>query len=143
MKLADVNYVPNASLNVDFNKFVKTLTIIRRDFGELGLGVKTGLDVPNEGDGYKGQRSEAGLLLDACIGQYDTYTPIQLAQYTCTVANMGKKVQPHFLVESFKTDDAGNNVSTYKFKTNIQDDVSSQVEAFQQIKKECVLVLQE
>lgn len=135
MKLADVNYVPNASLNVDFNKFVKTLTIIRRDFGELGLGVKTGLDVPNEGDGYKGQRSEAGLLLDACIGQYDTYTPIQLAQYTCTVANMGKKVQPHFLVESFKTNDAGNNVSTYKFKTNIQDDVSSQVEAFQQIKK--------
>ncbi len=55
---------------------------------------------------------------------------------------MGKKVQPHFLIESFKSDAEGNN-PTYKFKTNIQDDVSSQADAFKQIKMECVHVLQE
>lgn len=53
--------------------------------------LKAGLDVPNESDGYKGRDTAPGHLLDACIGQYDTYTPIQLAQYTCTLANMGKK----------------------------------------------------
>ncbi len=55
MKLAGVEYVPHGALNVDLNRFVKTLSTIRRDFGELGLGVKTGLDVPNESDGYKGK----------------------------------------------------------------------------------------
>ena len=50
MKLAGVEYVPHGALNVDLNRFVKTLSTIRRDFGELGLGVKTGLDVPNESD---------------------------------------------------------------------------------------------
>ena len=134
MKLAGVEYVPHGALNVDLNRFVKTLSTIRRDFGELGLGVKTGLDVPNESDGYKGRDTAPGHLLDACIGQYDTYTPIQLAQYTCTLANMGKKVQPHFLIESFKSDGEGNRYTTYKFKTNIQDDVSSQADAFKQIK---------
>ena len=134
MKLAGVEYVPHGALNVDLNRFVKTLSTIRRNFGELGLGVKTGLDVPNESDGYKGRDTAPGHLLDACIGQYDTYTPIQLAQYTCTLANMGKKVQPHFLIESFKSDGEGNRYTTYKFKTNIQDDVSLQADAFKQIK---------
>lgn len=47
---------------------------------------------------------------------------------------MGKKVQPHFLIESFKSDGEGNRYTTYKFKTNVQDDVSSQADAFKQIK---------
>lgn len=134
MKLAGAEYRYNESLNIDFNAFVKTISIIRRDFGELGLGVKTGIDLPKEGDGYKGNSTEAGLLLDACIGQYDTYTPIQLLQYTATLANGGKRIQPHLLIESFKTDNDGNPITTSTFKTNILDDVSNQSTAFERIK---------
>ena len=35
-----------------------------------------------------------GLLLDEAIGQFDTYTPLQLAQYVSTIANGGYRVQP-------------------------------------------------
>lgn len=134
IKLAGAEYRYNESLNIDFNTFVKTISTIRRDFGELGLGVKTGIDLPKEGDGYKGRNTEAGLLLDACIGQYDTYTPIQLLQYTCTLANGGKKVQPHLFVESYRNDNEGNVMTTSTFKTNIIDDVSDQKTAFERIK---------
>ena len=134
IKLAGAEYRYNESLNIDFNTFVKTISTIRRDFGELGLGVKTGIDLPNEADGYKGKSTEAGLLLDACIGQYDTYTPIQLLQYTCTLANGGKKIQPHLFVESFRNDNEGNVVTTSTFKTNVIDDVSDQQTAFERIK---------
>ena len=33
-----------------------------------------------------------------------------------------------------KSDGEGNRYTTYKFKTNVQDDVSSQADAFKQIK---------
>lgn len=134
MKLAGAEYRYNESLNIDFNAFVKTISTLRRNFGELGLGVKTGIDLPNEADGYKGQSTEAGLLLDACIGQYDTYTPIQLLQYTATLANGGRRIQPHLFVESFKNDNEGNVITTSTFKTNILDDVSDQTTAFERIK---------
>lgn len=134
MKLAGAEYRYNESLNVDFDAFVRTISTIRRDFGELGLGVKTGIDLPKEGDGFKGMNTEAGLLLDACIGQYDTYTPIQLLQYTSTLANGGKRIQPHLFVESFKNDNEGNPITTSRFKTNILDDVSDQSTAFERIK---------
>ena len=33
------------------------------------------------------------------IGQYDTYTPIQLSQYITTLASNGKRLKPHLLKE--------------------------------------------
>ena len=40
----------------------------------------------------------------------------------------------YFLIESFKSDGEGNRYTTYKFKTNIQDDVSSQADALMEVK---------
>jgi penicillin-binding protein A len=57
-------------------------------FNQFGLGVRTGIDLPNESIGYPGEKS-TGYLLDFTIGQYDTYTPLQLAQYISTIANDG------------------------------------------------------
>ena len=44
------------------------------------------------------------------IGQYDTYTPLQLSQYVSTIANNGYRIQPHIglaIHESTNKDDLG------------------------------------
>jgi penicillin-binding protein A len=61
-------------------------------FNQFGLGVRTGIDLPNEAAGLPGGNSP-NFLLDFTIGQYDTYTPMQLAQYVSTIANDGYRVK--------------------------------------------------
>jgi len=61
------------------------------------LGVKTGIDLPVESLGYKGSSTLPGHLFDFSIGQYDTYTPIQLSQYINTIANGGNRLKPYLL----------------------------------------------
>lgn len=73
---------------------------MRNYFNQFGLGVETGVDYPFESTGYKGTSKTAGLLMDYSIGQYDTFTTMQLAQYVSTIANNGYRVQPHFLKEA-------------------------------------------
>lgn len=77
----------------------KAFDIIRDSFSEFGLGVRTGIDLPNETPGLKGPDTLPGFLLDISIGQYDTYTTMQLAQYVSTIANGGYRVQPHIVKE--------------------------------------------
>ncbi len=95
MKIAGVNYVPGAGLPVKASDFSK----IRKSFAQFGLGVDTGIDLPGEFTGFKGQETIPGKLLDLVIGQYDTFTPLQLAQYVSTIANGGKRIQPHLAKE--------------------------------------------
>lgn len=130
IKLGGDEYVYNQSIDID----LKAFDVFRNALGDLGLGVKTGLDVPNEALGYKGVK-EAGKLLDLAIGQYDTYTTIQLAQYISTIANDGVKVQPHFFKSSFVNDEQGTPITQYEKKITILDDVSAHETAFKQIKK--------
>ncbi|RDW19204.1 penicillin-binding protein 2 [Oceanobacillus arenosus] len=78
---------------------VQAFQQMRNYFWQFGLGVKTGIDFPYEATGYVGPDPRAGNLLDFAIGQYDTYTTMQLAQYVSTIANGGYRVQPHFLKE--------------------------------------------
>ncbi|MGX9135268.1 peptidoglycan D,D-transpeptidase FtsI family protein [Rummeliibacillus sp. JY-2-4R] len=95
MKIAGVNYVPNAGLRVKASDFTK----IRNSYAQFGLGVDTGIDLPGEFTGFKGEETISGKLLDLVIGQYDTFTPLQLAQYVSTIANGGKRIQPHLAKE--------------------------------------------
>ncbi|WP_028043754.1 peptidoglycan D,D-transpeptidase FtsI family protein [Candidatus Stoquefichus massiliensis] len=108
---------------------------LRQDVGELGLGVKTGIDVPSESLGYRGSVTsrQGGNLLDFSIGQYDTYTPIQMAQYVSTIANGGKRVQPHLFLESFNENDEGQKISLLQHKVKVLDDVSSYTLAFERV----------
>lgn len=76
-----------------------TLERMRNGYAQFGLGVPTGIDLPNEEPGYKGVLDNPGKILDLAIGQFDTYTPMQLAQYISTVANGGYRVQPRLLKE--------------------------------------------
>lgn len=132
MLLGGANYIYDGPLKINDAAF----ETLRRDLGELGLGVKTGIDVPFEELGvHRDKNRTGGLLLDASIGQYDTYTNIQLAQYACTLANGGKRVKPRLMMDSYVTDQDGKANANYTAKTEILDDVSNQTTAFGQIKQ--------
>jgi len=93
--VAHGNYVYDGPLVIDPSAF----DIYRETFGQFGLGVATGIDLPVESLGYKGNSELPGHLFDFSIGQYDTYTPIQLSQYINTIANGGNRMKP-YLVKS-------------------------------------------
>ncbi|MFD1388391.1 peptidoglycan D,D-transpeptidase FtsI family protein [Oceanobacillus oncorhynchi subsp. oncorhynchi] len=88
----------NANLDINMGETLQTL---QNYFNQFGLGSTTGVDFPYESTGLRGQVPDnPGNLLDFVIGQYDTYTTMQLAQYVSTIANDGYRVQPHFLKEA-------------------------------------------
>ncbi len=72
---------------------------MRNYFHQFGLGVKTGVDFTYESTGFVGDAKYPGNLMDLGIGQYDTYTTIQLAQYVSTIANGGYRVKPYLVKE--------------------------------------------
>ena len=93
IKVAHGYYQYNQPLQID----EKAFDIYRNTFAQFGLGIKTGIDLPVESTGYKGTSTLPGHLLDFSIGQYDTYTPIQLSQYINTIANGGNRMKPYLL----------------------------------------------
>ena len=98
IKVGNGNYVYNKPLSIDESAF----DTYRNTFKQFGLGVKTGIDLPVESLGYVGEKRTSGYLLDFSIGQYDTYTPIQLAQYIGTIANGGKRMQPYLYLGKYE-----------------------------------------
>ncbi|WP_312470253.1 penicillin-binding protein 2 [Neobacillus sp.] len=89
----------------------KAFEDIRNSFSSFGLGARTGIDLPNEQTGFKGQSKLPGYLLDLVIGQYDTYSTMQLVQYVSTIANGGYRMQPHVVKQirehAFETNELG------------------------------------
>ena len=95
-------------MKLNFNQ--KSFDIYRTMYHSFGLGVKTEIDLPVESSGYTSKDKAAGNLLDFVMGQYETYTPIQLSQYITTIANGGERLAPHLLKEvhaSSNTDEIG------------------------------------
>lgn len=88
-------YQYNKELNVNKDTFDK----YRNMFKEYGLGVKTGIDLPIEASGNIGDKYDSDMLLDLVIGQYDTYTPVQIASYISTIATSGNRYKLHLLKE--------------------------------------------
>ncbi|KAF0818375.1 putative protein YqgF [Bacillus sp. ZZV12-4809] len=77
----------------------KAFSTVRESFAQFGLGVRTGIDLPNEQTGFKGMSVLPGFMLDLSIGQYDTYSNMQLAQYVSVIANGGNRMEPHIVKE--------------------------------------------
>ena len=97
IKVGNGNYQYNQGLKIDESAFEK----YHEMYASFGLGVKTGIDLPVESLGYSGTSKLPGHLLDYVIGQYDTYTPIQLSQYINTIANGGTRLKPYLLKEVY------------------------------------------
>ncbi|MCY8797827.1 peptidoglycan D,D-transpeptidase FtsI family protein [Bacillus inaquosorum] len=94
MHIAGVTYRPHGSLPADQQDLLK----MRNYYSQFGLGVKTGIDLPQESAGMQTTpETVGGLILDLAIGQYDTYTPLQMAQYISVIANGGYRVQPRIV----------------------------------------------
>ena len=84
-------------MKLNFNQ--KAFDTYRNMYHAFGLGVKTGIDLPIESKGYSSIDKSAGNLLDFVMGQYETYTPVQLLQYISTIAMNGNRIKPHLLKE--------------------------------------------
>ncbi|RLQ98331.1 peptidoglycan D,D-transpeptidase FtsI family protein [Falsibacillus albus] len=95
IKIGGGQYRPNEPLHINMDAF----DTMRNSFKQFGLGVRTGIDLPGEQKGYEGWTQAPGLLLDFAIGQFDTYTPLQMAQYVSTIANGGYRMEPHIVKE--------------------------------------------
>ena len=85
-------------MKLNFNQ--SAFDIYRNMYHSFGLGVATGIDLPSESIGYGAkQDTNSGNLLDFVMGQYESYTPLQLSQYVSTIANGGSRLAPHLLKE--------------------------------------------
>lgn len=93
MKVGGATYRYDQPLKINHEAF----SIYRNTYQQFGLGVETGIDLPVESLGYQGKSTLPGHLLDFSMGQYDTYTPMQLSQYISTIANGGSRMKPHLL----------------------------------------------
>jgi len=113
----------------------KAFDIYRDTFAEFGLGIKTGIDLPNESLGYKGTNRMSGLLLDFSIGQYDTYTPIQISQYMSTIANNGERMRPYLLKAVFDSSEESLKTLLYETKSEVLNTVNTKKEYLERVKE--------
>ncbi len=127
----------NANLDINMGETLQTL---QNYFNRFGLGSTTGVDYPRESTGLRGKVPDnPGNLLDFAIGQYDTYTTLQLAQYVSTIANDGYRVQPHFLKEAREPIDSMDELGPLYYSSStttmnridmINDEISRVQEGF-------------
>ena len=80
---------------------------LRSTFGEYGLGASTGIDLPDESTGFTPKDFDLGNYINNSFGQFDNYTPMQLAQYVATIANNGVRLAPHIVEGIYGNNDQG------------------------------------
>ncbi len=137
------HYAAGQPLNIDLQAY----TTIRNSFGEMGLGVRTGIDLPNEMAGFKGDINPnlPANLMFLSIGQYDTYTNMQLAQYISTIANGGYRIEPHIVKEirsSGKGKEEKYGVLEQEIKPNVLNKLDMKEEWMNQVQKGFRMVMQ-
>ncbi|PFG14488.1 peptidoglycan D,D-transpeptidase FtsI family protein [Bacillus sp. es.036] len=133
MEIANHKYEKNQGGAFDIEAYSK----MRNVFSRFGLGVSTGVDIPSEATGYEGNSNILGNLLDLSIGQFDTYTPIQMVQYISTVANDGRRMEAHLLKEVHEAnngDELSNNI-LYQNTPNVMNTVNVDQKYFDVVKK--------
>lgn len=95
------------------NMFVGTSNLetamgkLRATFGEYGLGAATGIDLPDESTGFVPKEYSFANYITNAFGQFDNYTPMQLAQYVGTIANNGVRLAPHIVEGIYDNNDKG------------------------------------
>lgn len=132
IRLAGGRYEYDKSLNISNENIVKTLRLMRNYYSKFGLGTKTRIDIPNEVSGFKDFSTLGGRLLDFSIGQYDSYTPLQLAQYASVIASNGKKAQPKLVNYA---NEVNTNYKIFQNNTNITAMLQGKPDSLQVVKE--------
>ena len=104
-------------------------------YAEFGLGIKTGIDLPVESLGYSGKSRLPGHLLDFSIGQYDTYTPIQISQYMSTIANNGVRMKPYLLKAVFDSNEESLTKVIKETKSKVLNTVNTKDKYLERVKE--------
>lgn len=119
-------YIPKANLNINPD----TVSNYRSSFIQYGLGSLTGIDLPGEQIGLRNQDKSIAKLLDFVIGQSDTYTTLQLAQYVATIANGGNRYAMQLLKEASIKISEDEKQLIYNFEPNLLNKINLPDEAF-------------
>lgn len=90
MELAGVHHVQNGPV-LNWTNDNPVWDIYRDFFGQLGLGTRTGVEL-YEAIGFRAERTFSNLLFFS-IGQADTYTAMQMAQFGSVMATRGDRMQ--------------------------------------------------
>ncbi|MDM5144575.1 Penicillin-binding protein 2B [Lactococcus lactis] len=100
MRMLGAPYTGAGQYLNDSNR-VKVYEQFRSAFASYGLGASTGFDIPGESTGYlpsaKSEAASGVNVLYESFGQYDNYTPLQLAVYAATLGNNGTRLSPHIV----------------------------------------------
>ncbi|WP_282184157.1 penicillin-binding protein PBP2B [Streptococcus sp. oral taxon 431] len=94
-------------MTVKTNQLESAMGKLRATFGEYGLGAATGIDLPDESTGFVPKEYSFANYITNAFGQFDNYTPMQLAQYVATIANDGVRVAPHIVEGIYDNNDKG------------------------------------
>ena len=94
-------------MTVKTNQLESAMGKLRATFSEYGLGAATGIDLPDESTGFIPQKFDLANYLTNAFGQFDNYTPMQLAQYVATIANNGVRLAPHIVEGIYDNNDKG------------------------------------
>ena len=132
-------YQPDMTVKTD--KLESAMGKLRSTFGEYGLGVSTGIDLPDESTGFIPKDFDLANYLNNAFGQFDNYTPMQLAQYVATIANNGVRLAPRIVEGIYDNNEQGGlgelikqNDSTEMNKINISEsDMSILQQGFYQV----------
>jgi len=126
--------------NLDFTVFES----YRNFFSQFGLGVSTGIDLPNESLGLKDRTKTAAKLLDYTIGQADTYTTMQMAQYVGTVATKGKRFATQIVRDIYiPSNDKTNKQLFHSFSANLLNIVDLDEKYFDRVHQGFKMALQD
>lgn len=121
-------YSANMYLN-DGDTLTNAMTKLRSTFAEYGLGASTGIDLPLESTGFLPEEYSTANFITNAFGQFDNYTPMQMAQYAATIANNGTRISPH-LVEGIYGNNAqgglGELIETVSGKEMNQVNISAE-----------------
>ena len=132
-------YQPDMTVKTD--KLESAMGKLRATFSEYGLGASTGIDLPDESTGFIPKDYDLANYLNNAFGQFDNYTPMQLAQYVATIANNGVRLAPHIVEGVYDNNEQGGlgelikqTDSTEMNKINISEsDMSILQQGFYQV----------
>lgn len=129
-------YVPNETV---YNLSPKSVDDFRKIYHQFGLGIKTGVDLPDESSGREvissanasqesANRSDSflpGEIMDLSIGQFDSYTALQLNQYGTTIANRGCRMQPYLVDSVYQVNENNEQILIQQNTPTVQNCISN------------------